>query len=914
MAQPIARLTRSLRLPSSGRGRLLVALVVAVLLGAAIATGTAVTAAPAVPQQVLSVPVGPGADGKAVTLDATVFRPPAGGRAPAVVLAHGFGGSKDDERTDALALARHGYVVVTYSARGFGRSTGQISLDSARYEVQDARRLIDLLSRRSDVIQDGPGDPRVGFAGGSYGGALTLLVAGYDRRVDAIVPSITWHDLGQALFPQFAVSGAARPTPAAVAPQGDGVFKRLWAGLFFGAGSSARGVTPTTCGRFAADVCAAYESAAATGQPDPVILARLRESSPAAVDGQIKAPTLLIQGETDSLFPLSEADANARAIAAAGTPVKVVWFAGGHDGGDGETPRLTALTTAWFDRYLRRDGSAADTRFEATKIAAGLSTSDSNPAPTVVSAPGYPGVAGARAAGTSVVALSGAAQTAVSPAGGSPAEVSALPGLGSALGLAGSAIASLPGQDATFTSPPLRHTVSLIGAPRVDLHVSSGAGDATLFAKLYDVSADGRQASLPQRLASPVRLTGLTPAGRTVRIALPALAHDFLAGHRLRLVVSSTDQGYSLPQRARTYRIDLAGRSVSLPTAALRPAVGGRGLAVAVLVGAGLLLALGAAWWLRRRRAGDRPAAGVDPALTDVPLVISGLGKSYADGFRAVDALSFTVGRGQVVGLLGPNGAGKTTTMRMLLGLIRPTGGEIRVFGQRITPGAPVLSRIGALVEGPGFLPHLSGRDNLLLYWRSTGRPAEAARLDEALAIAGLGTAVDRRVRKYSHGMRQRLAIAQAMLGLPDLLVLDEPTDGLDPPQIREMRGVLRAYADSGRTVLVSSHQLAEVEQTCTDCVVMDRGRLVAQGSVSDLVGASTSVALAVDDPPRAAAVARSLGATEIVTSSEGLTLTLDGTPPAALLRALVEAGVSVGQLSPQRRLEQAFLSLVGTQ
>ncbi len=912
MARARQRLSRLLRLLSSSRRRVLVVLVVAVLLIGAVGSFAALTAQPTVRKLALTVPVGAGADGKPVALDTTLFFPPAGERAPAVVLAHGFGGSKDDEQADAVSLARHGYVVLTYSARGFGSSTGQISLDS-RYEVQDAQRLVDLLGRRPEVRSDAPGDPRVGFAGESYGGALSLLVAGVDRRVDAIVPSITWNDLGQSLFPQFATSGGASSTPAQVVGQGAGVFKRLWAGLFFGAGSEPQGAVPTPCGRFAAQLCAAYESAAGTGRPNPTIRRLLRESNPASVAGQITAPTLLIQGETDSLFPLSEADANARAIAGNGTPVKVVWYAGGHDGGSAEAARRRDLTTGWFDHYLRRDGSPPDTRFEVTKVAAGLSTTDSTAASTVVSADGYPGLTGHRAVGTKTVQLNGSAQTIVSPAGGDPAEITALPGLGSVLGLVGGGPGSLPGQDAQFDSPVLTGTVALVGAPSVDVRISSSTGNATLFAKLYDVSADGRESSLPQQLASPLRLEGLPTLGRTVRIVLPAVAHDFPTGHRLRLVVSSTDQGYALPQDSRTYRIALAGaRSVILPTVPLQATGGTRGPLIGG-AGAGLLLLALAGLWLARRLRRAGAVAGVDAALADVPLVIGGLGKAYADGFRAVDDLSFRVERGQVVGLLGPNGAGKTTTMRMLLGLIRPTDGEIRVFGHRIGPGAPVLSRVGALVEGPGFLPHLSGRGNLLLYWRTTGRPIEAAHLEEALAIAGLGADIERKVRKYSHGMRQRLAIAQAMLGLPDLLVLDEPTDGLDPPQIREMRSVLRAYAEEGRTVLVSSHQLAEVEQTCTHCVVMHRGQLVAHGSVGDLVGAARSVALVVDDPARAAEVARRLGATDISISSAGLTLTLDGAPPAALVRALVEAGVAVDQLSPQRRLEQAFLSLVGS-
>lgn len=185
----------------------------------------------------------------------------------------------------------------------------------------------------------------------------------------------------------------------------------------------------------------------------------------------------------------------------------------------------------------------------------------------------------------------------------------------------------------------------------------------------------------------------------------------------------------------------------------------------------------------------------------------------------------------------------------MLMGLITPDGGEIRVFGHAIAPGASVLSRVGAFVEGAGFLPHLSGRENLELYWRATGRPPEDAHLDEALEIAGLGTALERAVRTYSQGMRQRLAIAQAMLGLPDLLILDEPTNGLDPPQIREMREVMIRYAAAGRTVIVSSHMLSEVEQSCTHLVVMDHGQLVQAGPVGEIIGSGDTLLVGTVGP-----------------------------------------------------------------
>jgi ABC-2 type transport system ATP-binding protein len=288
--------------------------------------------------------------------------------------------------------------------------------------------------------------------------------------------------------------------------------------------------------------------------------------------------------------------------------------------------------------------------------------------------------------------------------------------------------------------------------------------------------------------------------------------------------------------------------------------------------------------------------------------------KAYTDGFVAVRDLSFEVRRGQVLGLLGPNGAGKTTSLRMLMGLIRPTEGRISVFGHAARPGAPVLSRLGSFVEGTGLLPHLSGRQNLRLYWAATGRPAEDAHMEEAIEVAGLGAALDRPVRRYSQGMRQRVAIAQAMLGLPDLLVLDEPTNGLDPPQIHAMREVLRSYAATGRTVIVSSHLLSEIEQTCSHVVVMAKGRKIAQGTVEEIVGAGGAVLVGVAeaDTDRAIAVLTGLPGVSAGRTDDGLVAELGAVPRDTALRALVEAGVGVDQFTPRRRLEDAFLALVG--
>jgi ABC-2 type transport system ATP-binding protein len=269
--------------------------------------------------------------------------------------------------------------------------------------------------------------------------------------------------------------------------------------------------------------------------------------------------------------------------------------------------------------------------------------------------------------------------------------------------------------------------------------------------------------------------------------------------------------------------------------------------------------------------------------------------------------------RDQVVGLLGPNGAGKTTVLRMLIGLIHPSGGQITLFGHPVVPGAPVLSRIGSFVEGSGLLPHLSGAENLRLYWAATGRPGADSRMDEVLRIADLGEALHRAVRTYSQGMRQRLAIAQAMLGLPELLVLDEPTNGLDPPQIHAMRAVLRGYATDGRSVLVSSHLLAEVEQTCDQVVVMHRGAVVADGTVAELVAGGGQSSFHVDDPARAAAVLAALaGVTEVEVDGAAVYAALNGTSRADVVRRLVDAGLAVESVGARRRLEDAFLSLIG--
>ncbi len=916
------------------------------------------------------VPVGQGAD--AAELDTTLFLPAgasAAEPAPAVVLAHGFGGSKRSVAGDARDLAGRGYVVLTYSARGFGRSTGRIGLNDPRAEVADLSALLDRLAERDDVLLDAGGDPRVGVAGASYGGALALLGAGYDDRVDAIAPQITWNSLTAALFPSQLGEPAADTVAATPQAQDGGVYKRLWSGLFFGVGSAPTGgllgglgggdgATPAggppadlpadlgavdpasvdpeaveqllTCGRFTAEVCAAYQSAAASGSLTPDIAEILDRSSPATVLDRIEAPTLLVQGTQDSLFGLGHADANARGIAADGTPVKVVWYAGGHDiqASERTTEELREQVAGWFDWHLRDEGDPArgadpgtGFQFPAPAGVAAGTGSVRGGTPTVT-APAYPGLAGTEPAERSAIAVDGPLQPVVTPAGGTPAAITVVPGLGSLASALSGAAFEIPGQFAAFQSEPLAEAVEVVGAPTIDLAVAAPGGSATLFAKLYDVGPDG-QATLPGGLVAPLALTGLSadPTAPTrVSVTLPGIVHRFEAGHTMRVVVSSTDQAFALPTEPAVYSVALASGGDAAALAV--PEVDGRTedpsgtsrwwVLLGAVVALGLLGWLAAVLWGRRR---ERRVSVVEPDGEDVPLRFTSVSKAYKDGFVAVRDLGFEVRRGQVLGLLGPNGAGKTTSLRMLMGLIRPTEGRITVFGHEIRLGAPVLSRLGSFVEGTGLQPHLSGRDNLRLYWAATGRPAGDAHMAEALEVAGLGAAIDRPVRRYSQGMRQRVAIAQAMLGLPDLLVLDEPTNGLDPPQIHAMREVLRSYAATGRTVIVSSHLLSEIEQTCSHVVVMAKGQKIAQGTVEEIVGTGGSVlvGLADDaDTDRAAAVLTGLPGVSVERTDEGLVADLDGAGRVQALQALVGAGIAVDAFTPRRRLEDAFLALVG--
>jgi len=327
------------------RPKVIVAVVAAVALLAA-GIGLAVALSQPAPLTIrnvrISVVDGP-RDNQHVVIDASLFTPPGSGRLPAVLLAHGFGETKDAVLPQAEDLARAGFAVLTWSARGFGASTGQIGLDSPDYEVKDVRQLVDWLGGRPEVRRDAAG-PLVGMFGESYGGGMALMAAAYDPRIRAIVPIVTWNSLVRSFLPNDVAHAAAAVLPGATSGPNDispsapqpGVFKQGWASVFLGglpslnpSAADAAG-PPSPCPAFIDTVCNAYVATAEAGQAPPEALALMAASSPSSVMSRIKVPTLLVQGESDTLFDLSEAAASQSAIAANGVPVKTVWIPGGH--------------------------------------------------------------------------------------------------------------------------------------------------------------------------------------------------------------------------------------------------------------------------------------------------------------------------------------------------------------------------------------------------------------------------------------------------------------------------------------------------------------------------------------------------------------------------------------------------------
>jgi len=309
------------------------------------------------------------------------------------------------------------------------------------------------------------------------------------------------------------------------------------------------------------------------------------------------------------------------------------------------------------------------------------------------------------------------------------------------------------------------------------------------------------------------------------------------------------------------------------------------------------------------RRDGDAGSRPADPGAP--PVQVRGLVKRYGE-LTAVDGVDLTVHAGDVYGYLGPNGAGKTTSLRMMLGLIRPTAGEVRLFGRDPTASVAALDGVAGFVEAPTFYPYLSARRNLELLAAFDGDGA-SARIDTALDTVELGGRARDRVGGYSHGMRQRLGIAAALLRAPRLLILDEPATGLDPAGMRDMRRLIRRLADEGMTVLLSSHLLAEVEELCNRVAIVRRGRLVYEGEIAQLKrSAGTTYRLRTTDDERALAVCRAQRGLSGVRVERGhICFAADEQAAAELSQALVESGALIVALAPETvTLEDLFFSL----
>lgn len=337
-----------------------------------------------------------------------------------------------------------------------------------------------------------------------------------------------------------------------------------------------------------------------------------------------------------------------------------------------------------------------------------------------------------------------------------------------------------------------------------------------------------------------------------------------------------------------------------------------------------LLLIGGGIYWFTHRqkpsfqtpRAVERPApspaTAAPPTGAPAQIVFSGLTKRYAQ-LTAVDGLSFTVEPGRVTGFLGPNGAGKTTTLRVLLGLATPSEGSATIGGLRYDQLERPIRRVGAVLEGSAAHRARTGRDHLRVLCRAGGIPLERA--DEVLELVGLTAASRRPFRGYSLGMRQRLGVAAAMIGNPQVLILDEPANGLDPEGIRWLRDLLRVFADQGRTILISSHLLAEVQALADDVVIIARGRLVAHGTVDGVLDSLEQPARTLVRTPEPDKLRAELGDGAVVTPGPGTDLYVSGVDAAHIGEAAQRAGVALHQLTTSRPdLEDVFLELTSTE
>ena len=582
-----------------------------VVSGAATGSGAhAAGAAYSVEHVHVDVMVGPNGD-QPCGITADLYRPDgasAGSPVPAILTTNGFGGSKDDSNEAAIGkgFAQEGYAVLAYSGLGFGGSGCKIHLDDPDWDGKAGSQMVDVLAgtrtftdettgqtgRVDFVAQNAPGDPRVGMIGGSYGGEVQYAVAMQDPRVDALIPLITWNDLSYSLAPNNTdlSHGVTYDTP--------GVAKKEWIDLFFGEGivDGVQGaqVDPARdvgCPNFADQACTAAAQLNTAGYPDDATLALARHASVSAYADRVRTPTLLVQGEKDTLFNLQEAVATFRTFQAQGTPVRMVWQSWGHSHGtpapgelafDAPSLRDSYLGNRfldWMDHYVRGDATApVGPLFSYFRDWVHYDTSPAVAGTAVSKAYATSSTFSDKPTASLYLSGSGAltpSQARVSSGSAGYANASAVPtSYSETSGLEGNQVnnppSDQPGTFAAFTSAPLARSATLVGSPRLTLHLqapvaagtqSAGpAGKLVLFAKIYDVAPDGTQ-TLQNRLISPVRVSDVT---KPVAVTLPGVVQRFPAGHRIRLVVAASDAAYAG---------NVAPQPVTVTTSAQQPGV-----------------------------------------------------------------------------------------------------------------------------------------------------------------------------------------------------------------------------------------------------------------------------------------------------------------------------------------------------
>ena len=576
--------------------------------GLALASGPPAAAATAdstpgysVTSLTVPVKVGPKND-QACTIDADLYVPDGTStsrRVPAILTTHGFGGDKADDNQMAIGkgFVDQGYAVLSYSGLGFGKTTCKIQLDDPDWDGKAGKQMVDVLAGKKayfvagstagrylrTITTESAGDPRVGMIGGSYGGQIQYAVAKQDPRIDAIIPIITWNDLNYSLAPQR-------------------VAKKQWIDLFFGAGivsgvgnSNADPETMTGCVNFTDQACVGAAHLNSAGYADPATAALARHASVASYVKQVKAPTLVVQGQKDTLFNLNEAVATYDSLKAQGTPVKMVWQSWGHSDSDPVAGELDFGASSlrgsylgkrflnWMNHYVRGYSTApTGPQFEYFRDWVPYDTDPSKAGTAIAAA--YKQSSSVSWAPTNTLYFTGndgltATKGSVVPGSASYANTSAAPtSYSETSGVEGDTVnnepSDGPGTFAAFTSPVLKAPAEVVGAPVVKLHLTAPAaaqtqaggpsGQLVLFAKVYDVAPDGTKV-LKNRMISPLRVADVN---KPVNLRLPGIVHRFATGHRIQVVVAASDFAYAGNTAAQPVTIStspLAPSTLGLP-------------------------------------------------------------------------------------------------------------------------------------------------------------------------------------------------------------------------------------------------------------------------------------------------------------------------------------------------------------